>query len=164
MIDANKPASVLPPVEKSIQVALPVEAAFNLFTQGFTTWWPLAAFSVGAADAVSCHIEEHEGGRVYEIDKDGTESPWGVVLAWEPPHRFMMSWHPGREEDTAQELEVLFEAEGDGTRLEVSHRGWEVLGEKGAEFREGYVTGWEIVLGHSPSPPLTPPLHKCILI
>ena len=53
MIDANKPATVIPPVEKSIQVALPVEAAFKLFTQGLSTWWPLAAFSVGGGDAVS---------------------------------------------------------------------------------------------------------------
>jgi len=148
MIDANKPASVIPSVEKSILVALPLEAAFKLFTQGLTTWWPLATHSVGAADAVSCHIEEHEGGRVYEVDKDGIESPWGVVLAWEPPHRFMMSWRPGRGEDTAQELEVLFEAEGDGARLKVIHRNWEILGEKATETRAGYITGWDIVLGH----------------
>ncbi len=148
MIDANKPESVLPPVEKSIQVSLPVEAAFNLFTQGITTWWPLATKSVGQAEAESCHVEGHEGGRVYEIQKDGSEAPWGTVLAWEPPHRFMMSWHPGRDENTAQELEVRFETEGEGTRLELIHRGWEILGDKAKETREGYASGWDNVLGH----------------
>ena len=148
MIESNKPESVLPPVEKSLQVSLPVEAAFNLFTQGITTWWPLATHSVGLAEAESCHVEEHEGGRVYEIKKDGTEAPWGTVLAWEPPHRFMMSWHPGRDENTAQELEVRFETEGEGTRLELIHRGWEIFGDKAKETREGYVSGWDIVLGH----------------
>lgn len=148
MIEANKPESVLPPVEKSLQVSLPVKAAFNLFTHGLTTWWPLATHSTGQAEAESCHVEEHEGGRVYEIQKDGTEAPWGTVLAWEPPHRFMMSWHPGRDENTAQELEVRFETEGEGTRLELIHRGWEILGDEAKVTREGYVSGWDIVLGH----------------
>ncbi|MBW8012110.1 MAG: hypothetical protein FVQ83_12865 [Chloroflexi bacterium] len=148
MIDANKPEVVLPPVEKSIQVSLPVDAAFKLFTQGLSTWWPLASHSVGLDKVESCIVEEHEGGRVYEIQKDGSEAPWGTVLAWEPPHRFMMSWHPGRDENTAQELEVLFDAEGEGTRIELIHRGWETLGDKAKETREGYITGWDTVLGN----------------
>ncbi|MCH7664038.1 MAG: hypothetical protein IH859_09260 [Chloroflexi bacterium] len=60
----------------------------------------------------------------------------------------MMSWHPGRGEETAQELEILFEADGDSTRLELIHRDWKILGDKAAETREGYITGWDIVLGH----------------
>lgn len=125
-----------------------MDAAFNLFTKGMSSWWPLISHSVGEAETVSVHIEEHEGGRVYEIQKDGSEAPWGTVLAWEPPHRFMMTWYPGRDENTAQELEVLFEIEGEGTRVELIHRGWEALGEKGKETRAGYVTGWDTVLGH----------------
>lgn len=148
MIDVNKAEDLIPPVEKSLRVSLPVEAAFKLFTQGLSTWWPMVTHSVGLADTESCHVEEHEGGRVYEIQKDGTEAPWGTVLAWEPPHRFMMSWHPGRDESTAQELEVLFETEGEGTRVELIHRGWEALGERAKETREGYVSGWDDVLGH----------------
>lgn len=150
MIDANKPGFTIPPVEKSIQVALPLEEAFNLFTTGLSSWWPLAIHAVRQDDddVVSCKIEEHEGGRVYEIHKDGSEATWGTVLAWEPPQRFMMSWHPGRDENTAQELEVLFEAEGEGTRLELIHRGWEILGEEAEKTREGYITGWDDVLGH----------------
>jgi uncharacterized protein YndB with AHSA1/START domain len=147
MIDANKPESVIPPVEKSIQVALPLEEAFNLFTRGLTTWWPLASHSVGEDDAVSCHVEEHEGGRVYEVNKDGTEAPWGTVLTWEPPHRFMMTWHPGYDSNMATELEVLFESEGEGTRLDLIHRNWENLAERAKETREGYLTGWDFVLG-----------------
>ncbi len=147
-MDAKKAESALPPVEKSLLVSLPVEAAFNLFTRDLTTWWPLATHSVSQAEAVSCHVEEHEGGRVYEIQEDGAEAPWGTVLAWEPPHRFMMSWHPGFDENAALELEVRFETEGEGTRLELIHRGWELLGEGAKETREGYVSGWDMVLGH----------------
>lgn len=147
MIDAKNPESVLPPVEKSLQVSLPVEAAFKLFTQGLTTWWPLGTHSVGEAETVSCHIEEHVGGRVYEIQKDGSEALWGTILAWEPPDRFKMTWHPGRDESTAQEIEVRFKKEGEGTRLELTHRGWEILGDKAKETRAGYVSGWDKVLG-----------------
>ena len=85
---------------------------------------------------------------MYEIQKDGTEAPWGTVLVWEPPHRFMMSWHPGRDENTAQELEVRFKSEGEGTRLELIHRGWEILGDMAEETRIGYDSGWDNVLEH----------------
>lgn len=148
MIDAKNPESVLAPVEKSLQVSLPVEAAFKLFTQGLTTWWPLATHSVGGADTLSCYVEGRVGGRVYEIQKDGSEELWGTILAWEPPQRFVMSWHPGREESTAQEIEVRFHKEGEGTRLELIHRGWEILGDKAKEIRANYVSGWDKVLGH----------------
>ena len=147
-MDAQHAENLVAPVEKTLQVPLSVEAAFNLFTRDLTTWWPLASHSVGLAEAKTCHVEEHEGGRVYEIQEDGTEAPWGTVLAWQPPHRFMMSWHPGRDATKAQELEVRFEAEGEGTRLELIHRGWELLGEAAQETRDSYVSGWDIVLGH----------------
>ena len=148
MIDTHKLESVLPPVEKSLIVSLSVEAAFNLFTQGFSTWWPMVTHSVGLAETISCHVEEYVGGRVYEIQKDGSEVLWGTILAWEPPHRFIMSWHPGRDENTAQEVEVRFENEGEGTRLKLIHRGWETLGDEAQKTREGYVSGWDMVLGN----------------
>lgn len=147
MMDANKPESKLSPVEKSIQVTLPLEAAFNLFTAGISSWWPLASHSVGEEDTLSCHIEEHQGGRIYEVNKDGSESTWGTVLAWEPPKRFMMSWHPGYESEKATEVEVLFESEGAGTRLVLIHRNWEMLGERAEKTRASYLTGWDLVLG-----------------
>ena len=57
-----------------------------------------------------------------------------------------MTWHPGREPDTAQEVEVSFTAVPDGTRVDLEHRGWEKRGTAATESREGYRDGWRVVL------------------
>lgn len=138
---------VIAPVVKSIQVSLPVETAFQLFTDGIARWWPLVTHSVGGVDAFSCHIEGRVGGRIYEVMKDGQESTWGTLLAWEPPQRLRFTFHPGRAADSAQTVEVVFQAEGGGTRLTLTHRGWDALGADGVGKRAGYETGWDVVLG-----------------
>lgn len=147
MNDTNDPESILAPVEKSIVVPLSIDGAFELFTKGLASWWPLMTHSVGQENAATCKIEEFEGGRVFEINKDGSEAPWGKILAWNPPSDFTMTWHPGRDEKTAQRIEVLFHTEGEDTRLELIHYDWELLGDKAEESRNGYDTGWDFVLG-----------------
>jgi hypothetical protein len=144
---AQTPVGLLAPIKKSIAVSIPVEEAFRLFTEEIHTWWPLASHSVGEERAESCVLEGKPGGRFYEVMDDGSEADWGVVLVWEPPRRFVTTWHPGRERATAQKLEVVFTAEGEGTRLELIHSNWELLGERADETRQGYVKGWDYVLG-----------------
>jgi hypothetical protein len=60
-----------------------------------------------------------------------------------------MTWHPGRSVDTAQTVEVRFTAEGAGTRVDLTHSGWETLGKEALETWKGDDTGWDIVLGKS---------------
>jgi hypothetical protein len=147
MINEQLSESVLPAVKKSVTVGLPVEEAFRLFTSKIHTWWPLATHSIGEEQTETCILEEKEGGRLYEVQKDGSEKEWGTILVWEPPRRFITSWHPGRESSTAQEVEVVFTAEGQGTRLDLSHRNWELVGANAKETRKNYVRGWDYVLG-----------------
>jgi hypothetical protein len=42
---------------------------------------------------------------------------------------------------------VRFTGEGEGTRVELEHRGWERMGERGEEARGHYDDGWATVLG-----------------
>ena len=137
----------LEPLRKMVTVSCSVEHAFEVFTARIGSWWPLGRYSIGQERARDCVIEPRVGGAVYETGEDGERSPWGQVLAWEPPRRFVMTWHPGREADTAQEVEVRFEKTPEGTRVELEHRSWAVLGEKAAETRKGYSGGWDHVLG-----------------
>jgi uncharacterized protein YndB with AHSA1/START domain len=70
------------------------------------------------------------------------------VLTWEPPARFAMSWYPGHDDARATRLEVRFSAEGDGTRVDLEHTGWEILAAEGAEYAKNYDEGWGTVLGY----------------
>ena len=134
------------PVRKSITVSLPPEPAFRRFTEGIAGWWPLATHSVSESAEATCAIESRIGGRIVETTPDGAEHVWGMVTAWEPPGRIAFTWHPGRPEDTRQEVEVTFRAAGAGTEVELVHTGWERLGEEAAGTRAGYDSGWDFVL------------------
>jgi hypothetical protein len=69
-------------VHKAIRVACSAEHAFATFTEGITSWWPLATHSVGEARARSAVFETRVGGRLYEVWDDGTERDWASVLVW----------------------------------------------------------------------------------
>ena len=138
---------VIPPLVKSVLVSLSVEDAFRLFTEGYARWWPLLSHSVGEEHAQTCVLEAGIGGRIYEIIDDGRQVEWGRVLAWEPPRRLVFSWYPGRQPDTAQQVEVTFRVQGERTLVQLTHTGWENLGALAQAHRLNYDSGWDTVLG-----------------
>jgi uncharacterized protein YndB with AHSA1/START domain len=146
MVQVQSTQELIAPVVKTVKINLPVNAAFRLFTEDVNRWWPLATHSVFGDEAVSCTLEGRVGGRFYEMHRDGRQSEWGQVLVWEPPHRVVFTMHPGRTRDTAQEVEVTFQGEARGTRVTLTHRGWENLGEQAKVMRGRYDHGWEGVL------------------
>lgn len=130
-------------IRKSVTVNVPVERAFEAFTDGITSWWPLDTHSYGGEKAKAAVFEGKVGGRVYERQEDGTEADWGEVVAWEPPSRFLLDW-----KICPSEVEVRFTDEGGGvTRVDLEHRGWERAGEGAEKMRENYAGGWDHVLG-----------------
>jgi uncharacterized protein YndB with AHSA1/START domain len=133
-------------VEKSVTVNVPVERAFEVFTAEIGTWWPLHTHAVDTERSETVILEGHVGGRLYERAPSGEEHLWGTVLAWEPPSRILYSWHPGRGEETAQEVEITFKAQRAGTRVEVRHTGWEKLGDGIEEAIASYDEGWDAVI------------------
>jgi uncharacterized protein YndB with AHSA1/START domain len=134
-------------ITKEIRVSLTPEAAFRLFTEGMSTWWPLDSHSVSGARARSVVCDGRSEGRIYEVEDDGTEHLWGTVIKWEPPSLFVFTWHPGRDSSSAQQVHVSFTPESEGTLVRLVHSGWEKLGEEAAHTRRGYDTGWDLVLG-----------------
>jgi uncharacterized protein YndB with AHSA1/START domain len=134
------------PVRKQVNVSLSVQRAFELFTAGIGTWWPLVTHSVGHEEAETCYVEGWVGGRIMEVLRDGSQSEWGKVLAWEPFHKLVFHWYPGREPNTAQEVTVTFTETPGGSLVELVHTGWETLGDVGLARRNRYVTGWDYVL------------------
>jgi Activator of Hsp90 ATPase homolog 1-like protein len=135
------------PIQVEIDVRRGIEEAFRVFTEGIGGWWPVAGHAVRPERVAAVVLEGRVGGRLYERWHDGGEAEWGRVLAWEPPTRLLLAWRPNRERPAATEVEVRFHAvEADHTRVELAHRGWELLGERAAEARSDYEGGWPGVL------------------
>ena len=131
------------PVRASVTVAAPVERAWQVYTGGYGSWEPKGHF-IGTGPAETVLIEPYQGGRWYERSADGSEPEWGRVLAWEPPHRLVLSWMVGgdwqHDPDPAHasEVEVRFVADGpERTRVELEHRRIERHGEGAASILGG---------------------------
>ena len=143
MTAAIRPA----PVRKSIQVNATPERAFDVFTSGIGRWWP-KTHKIGKADLDRPVIEPRSGGRWYEIDVDGSECEIGRVAAWDPPSRLLLIWQLTPEftydPDLITEVEILFTADGNGTRVDLEHRDLERMGEKAEAMRESISSpgGW----------------------
>ena len=141
-------------VTHSVLVPLPPDAAFELFTDRFSEWWPKDSHHVQDIPAADAILEPREGGRWYERGEDGSECDWGYVRAVERPDRILLAWHltPAFKFDpdpaNATEVEVIFSAEDDQTRVTLEHRGFAVHGDAGAAMREsvGSDGGWSSLL------------------
>jgi uncharacterized protein YndB with AHSA1/START domain len=134
-------------VRKSVTVNVPADRAFRAFTDEIGQWWPLdKGFSFGGELAKDMFMEGREGGRLYERFSDGNEYLYGNVLAYEPPTRVVFSWPSEAAEPT--EVEVRFTPEGESTRIDLEHRGFERLGEQAEKAFGEYDQGWVEVLGH----------------
>ncbi|HYZ77743.1 MAG TPA: SRPBCC family protein [Gaiellaceae bacterium] len=131
------------PVHRSVTVDRSVEDAFRVFTEELGNWWPVETHSI-AKDAVETVVMEGQvGGRLYERTTGGEEHGWGRMLVWEPPRRVAFEWHIT---GVPTEVEVRFTPAGQGTRVDLEHRGFERV-ENGAERRDSYSSGWVTVLG-----------------
>jgi uncharacterized protein YndB with AHSA1/START domain len=129
-------------VRRSVTVQAPPERAFEVFTTGMSSWWPMESHHIGEATAVEIYMEPRAGGRWGERDAAGRECDWGFVTEWDPPQRVLLAWHlspdyefvadPGR----STEVEVRFTSQDGGTLVELEHRGFERHVETGARIRE----------------------------
>jgi uncharacterized protein YndB with AHSA1/START domain len=135
----------LAPIVIDLVVACPPERAFDYFTRDIGRWWPLATHSLGQAEAVGVRFEPREGGRLVETLRNGGEHVWGEVTRWQPGRQVAFTWHLDRDPATAQWVEVSFASHPGGTRVTLTHGGWERLGENGAQMRENYAGGWKVV-------------------
>lgn len=131
----------VPPVVKAVTVRCSPATAFRRFTEDLAAWWPLATHHL-SDDPQSCVLEGRVGGRLFERDKAGTETVWGVVELWEPPRRLAFTWQVKTAAAQAQRVEVTFAAAAGGTRVELVHSGWEKLGDAAAARRDSYDKGW----------------------
>ena len=139
------------PIKRSVTVDCSVEHAFATFTERIHEWWPLGTHSIDRYEtgtaAETVVFQGGAGGQVYERTKAGEELKWADVVAYEPPHRFVLAWRPSREQEGPRtEIEVTFAEESGKTRVDLEHRGWEAFGAEAAEQRQSYSDGWKSVI------------------
>jgi uncharacterized protein YndB with AHSA1/START domain len=132
----------------------PVERGFEVFTAQFDRIKPHEhnLLQVAIAETV---FEPRVGGSIYDRAVDGTECRWARVLAYDPPHRVVLSWdiNPQWQLETdpnrTSEVEVRFIAETpQRTRVELEHRHLDRHGAGWQSERDGVVGegGWPLYL------------------
>jgi uncharacterized protein YndB with AHSA1/START domain len=129
-------------VRHSVVVNTPIDEAFRVFTEDFGRFKPSDHNLLGTEIAETV-FEPRVGGHLYDRGIDGRECRWARVLAYEPPHRLVISWDIGptwqieTDPEMTSEVEVRFIVEGaERTRVELEHRhlerhgeGWQGIGE-----------------------------------
>jgi uncharacterized protein YndB with AHSA1/START domain len=133
-------------VQRSVVVTGSAEAVFDLFTEGIDDWWPLGAgFAYGGERARSIHLEPWVGGRFFERLADGDELQVGSVLECNRPRTCTFTWQ-APVWSVATRVRVEFTSVGDGTRVDLTHDGFELLGADGAAEARRFGGGWPAVL------------------
>ena len=141
-------------VKRFIVVEAPIERAFEVFTREFGSFKP-AEHNLLAVTIAETAFEPRVGGYLYDRGIDGSECRWARVLAYEPPHRVLLTWNISprwqieSDPDNASEWEVRFTAETpQRTRVEIEHRNLERHGEGWEGVRDGVAgdQGWPLYL------------------
>ncbi|HEX2469720.1 MAG TPA: SRPBCC domain-containing protein [Candidatus Limnocylindrales bacterium] len=139
---------MIEPLRLSFDVDAPQDHAFDTWTRAIGRWWPADHTHTGRSD-LQIVLEGRVGGRIFERTPDGHEWDWGEVTAWEPPVRLAYLWHLKRDRAEATEVEIRFSSlADDATRVDIEHRGWEVLGAESQTWRDRNMGGWATLLPH----------------
>jgi DNA-binding transcriptional ArsR family regulator/uncharacterized protein YndB with AHSA1/START domain len=127
-------------VAKTIRVSAPLAVAFDVFIG--QQWWPVHTHHVAEQHGSEVVLEPFPGGRWYERATDGAETDWGTVIAWQPPHRLLLTWQISAdwtyEEDPSRgsEIEVTFSPDGPhATRVDFIHRHLQRYGPEAERMR-----------------------------
>ena len=137
-------------IRKTLTVNAPIDRAFAVFASRMGDWWHKEHSIAKGTTQVDVVIEPHAGGRWYEKGADGSEHPWGRVLAYDPPRRLLLAWQLNREfvydPDFETTVEVSFEEQNGGTRVTFEHRDLERMGGDAIELFESMDGGWGMLL------------------
>ena len=144
------------PVVREVVVAAPADTCFDVFVDGFASWWPPEHHLGTDRTITGLYLEPFAGGRCYDVDSEGGESHWGTVLTIERPRRIVFAWHiqgdwtvdpdPARQSEVA----VTFTAVDDATtRVRLEHGKLERHGGSAEDVHAGIGGdgGWTVIMG-----------------
>ena len=141
-----QPAAIV----KTVEVKASPERAFDIFASRMGDWWHKEHSIAEGTTQKDVIIEPRAGGRWFELGADGSEHPWGHVIAYDPPRRLLLAWQLNRDfafdPDLVTEVEVRFEPTSEGTRVHFEHRLLERMGDGAVQLFEEMDGGWGMLL------------------
>lgn len=139
---------MLEPIRLSLSMRCNAAHAWDMWTRRISMWWPRSHTMSGESDA-EIILEPGIGGRIFERTAVGAEHEWGEVTLWEPPRRLCYLWHIRTDRANATEVQVTFRDGPAGIcSVEIEHRGWDRLGDRGPDWRERNIGGWSGLWPH----------------
>jgi uncharacterized protein YndB with AHSA1/START domain len=142
-------ATTTPAAHGEVVVAASPQRAFAAFTGEINHWWRLdSPFWNDKERRLGIRFEPWVGGRFIEVyDDDGEGFEIGRVTVWEPGRRLGYTWRQADwPEDPVTHVEVTFEPVAGGTRVALTHSGFERLPDAAA-VAGGYGHGLQLLLG-----------------
>jgi len=115
-------------VTVSTLVAVDAATAFEVFTAETDLWWRRGPRFRHPGRPGALRFEPGEGGRLVIEDAAGVPEEIGRILVWKPAERLVFSWRAASfEPGQTTEVEILFRAVAEGTRVTIEHRGFDAL-------------------------------------
>lgn len=147
-------------INAGVTVPLGTDAAFTMFVDELTLWWPREyTWSGQVLDTIA--IEPRPNGRCFERGPHGFECDWGRVVEVERGSSIAFLWQispsraPEPDPSKASLVRVRFaDAGSDGTHVELTHDGFDNHGSDSTAYRDGMASakGWPWILaryGHA---------------
>ena len=136
-------------VRTTIDVSVPPERAFEVFTTGIDSWWT-RAHHVQTGELKEMGVDPFVGGRMWEENDAGEVCTWGSVLTWSPPLVFAFSWLIGPDwavpgpDAPGSRVTVTFTPTATGTAVTLIHDQLDAHGPGWESVREGVGSdaGW----------------------
>lgn len=116
-------------VTVAIEVDVEPTVAFDVFTRELDAWWGHGPrFRFVAPYGGTLTLEPGVGGRLLHVAAPDVSFVVGHVELWEPPRRLTLTWRLTNFTPEQQtRVDVRFDAAGGGTRVSVTHSGWDAI-------------------------------------
>jgi len=123
----------------TLRVDAPPGRAFDVFTREIAAWWrPSGLFQITPRGDGRLRFEPGVGGRLVTDLTNGKTFEIGRISIWAPGERLAFTWRQASfAPEQVTHVEVVFEAADGGTRITVTHRGWDEI-PQGHAARHGF--------------------------
>lgn len=127
-------------LEDFVLIDVPMDQAFDGFTDGVHLWWPVSEQSVFGEGSHVALLRDH----LVEESVEGEEVVLAEISDWDSPNHLALQWVLGSDPQHHPEVDISFElADGGMTKVSVTYDH-----ESGAESAEdgSFSCDWSLIL------------------